>query len=450
MIKYLILFILICIDLRASSRLIAVGDILLSRNVEKEIKIGINPNPWSELSFPADASVLGNFEGAVGTSEKCDESLKYCFHVQASRIELLRNAGFTHLGLENNHANDLGPAGKAASLNAFEQSNLTGLTFDQSPFFLRKNGITVAIISFDLTNGPTPLSLVRRKIRLAKPLADWVVLFIHWGEEFLTFPSSKQKALAKDFTSWGADVIWGHHPHVIQSPACVNGRPVYFSLGNHLFDQRNASTHRGLAIDCEFNRSNFSCQQRGTIRSAKSTLVNWEKRLLPALACESVKKNVGPRLHWKAETTSKGNIFMYLDNGFEIFRSTAPAVTYFSPFYTANKTETFFIGHMAHSNFDKRVALRPAVYVVNKNKLRPIWKGTTLAYPPEDFEILGDKKDFLCVWHEKNGYFLDKPTIPSDRLMAYEWNGFGFSKDRSPVHQAECQKWARSHGYVVQ
>ena len=59
-----------------------------------------------------------------------------------------------------------------------------------------------------------------------------------------------QQQQARWLVEHGADLIVGHHPHVVQAPACVEGRPVFFSLGNHLFDQKYAETKDGLIADC--------------------------------------------------------------------------------------------------------------------------------------------------------------------------------------------------------
>jgi poly-gamma-glutamate synthesis protein (capsule biosynthesis protein) len=75
-------------------------------------------------------------------------------------------------------------------------------------------------------------------MRLARSLAELVVVYIHWGSELLDWPNTGQREAAGWLIQNGADVIVGHHPHVVQTPECVRGRPVFFSLGNHVFDQR--------------------------------------------------------------------------------------------------------------------------------------------------------------------------------------------------------------------
>ncbi|HEY6305224.1 MAG TPA: CapA family protein [Candidatus Angelobacter sp.] len=59
----------------------------------------------------------------------------------------------------------------------------------------------------------------------------------------------------------GADLILGHHPHVIQRPECVSGRPVFFSLGNHVFDQANPKTKEGMIADCRIYAGRLRCQE---------------------------------------------------------------------------------------------------------------------------------------------------------------------------------------------
>jgi poly-gamma-glutamate synthesis protein (capsule biosynthesis protein) len=73
------------------------------------------------------------------------------------------------------------------------------------------------------------------------------------------WPSESQQAAARWLIAHGADLIVGHHPHVTQAAACVAGRPVFYSLGNHLFDQKYPETKQGLIADCRIADGRLRC-----------------------------------------------------------------------------------------------------------------------------------------------------------------------------------------------
>jgi len=105
-----------------------------------------------------------------------------------------------------------------------------------------------------------PSSEVSEKLRLAREDADLVVVSIHWGVEYQRIPSAQQRGQARWLIQHGADLIVGHHPHVVQPPECIQGHPVFFSLGNHVFDQTYPPTKDGLLADCRLISGKLTCQ----------------------------------------------------------------------------------------------------------------------------------------------------------------------------------------------
>ena len=130
--------------------------------------------------------------------------------------------------------------------------------FRRISLFLRLGEKTISLVPFTLVSArdgqpaSVPSPLVAQKLRLARQLSNLVVVYVHWGAELFDWPQPSQYEQAKWLVRNGADLIIGHHPHVIQKPECVSGKPVFFSLGNHLFDQKYPETKKGLIADCEF------------------------------------------------------------------------------------------------------------------------------------------------------------------------------------------------------
>ncbi|MEO7651145.1 MAG: CapA family protein, partial [Bryobacteraceae bacterium] len=247
-------------------RLLFTGDILLSRQVRAEIE-RTGRSPWSNFPelFRTATWVAGNLEGAVGDAKNCVASTPAspCFDIPPKLIPLLSKAGFHALGIENNHAGDLGTAGRAATVQALGAAGLAALRLEDSPAFFRFGDITVAVIAYSQLAGrdgtgavPIPSDTLRQKLRLARRLASLVVVSVHWGSELLDWPNAAQREAAAWLVKNGADLIIGHHPHVVQKPECVSGRPVFYSLGNHVFDQKYPRRRKASSPIAASNRAN--------------------------------------------------------------------------------------------------------------------------------------------------------------------------------------------------
>jgi len=285
-------------------RLLFTGDILLTRQVEVELNRTVR-SPWSGLQklFRSATWVGGNFEGAIGPTSNCLGSKSPCFATPETAAELLRRSGFRLVTVENNHAGDLGSSGREKSANVLEQAGLLVVDFNNSPHVIQLGKTSIAVVAITLIPAADgrvqhiPSAEVSEKLRLARQRANLVVVSIHWGSELMAWPSDSQRKEAAWLVREGADVILGHHPHVIQRPECVSGTPVFFSLGNHLFDQANPKTKDGMIADCRVLRGRLRCQglrthtESGTTfpstaipdRTADSTLATCTPRIAPVL-----------------------------------------------------------------------------------------------------------------------------------------------------------------------
>jgi Bacterial capsule synthesis protein PGA_cap len=250
-----------------SARLLFTGDILLSRHVASELEHR-RVSPWARFTdlFHNAQWVSGNLEGAFGSPSDCIESAHLCFASADSSVEFLRLAGFHGLTLENNHAGDLGRAGREHTRHLLEQESLVPIDFENSPQFARAGDATLALISVTLIPAAdgrvqqVPSPEIAEKLRTARKRADLVVVSIHWGSEYQRLPGAGQRAQARWLIQQGADLIVGHHPHVVQPPECIDDHPVFFSLGNHVFDQTYPPTKEGLIADCRLEGGRLSCR----------------------------------------------------------------------------------------------------------------------------------------------------------------------------------------------
>lgn len=176
-------------------------------------------------------------------------------------IDGIINAGVDMVTTANNHMLDKGEKGVLSAIDYYEEKNLpyTG-TFkspeDKSTIrVMNVNGIKIAVLAYAYgTNGiPVPagkdylVSILEPKkvlddIEEAKEKSDIILLALHWGDEYARTPNQTQKELAHQFIEAGADIIFGHHPHVLQPIEWID-KPdggkgvVVYSLGNFLNGQ---------------------------------------------------------------------------------------------------------------------------------------------------------------------------------------------------------------------
>ncbi len=186
--------------------------------------------------------------------------------------------GFDVFNQANNHTLDKGEKGLSAALEEWEkypQALVTGVYKDEDDYNNIRtkdvNGIKFAFIGMtELTNGlslpqNTPLVLLRtfeegkikERIEKAKEIADIVVVNVHWGVEYSHTPAQSQKNLANNMAEWGADLIIGHHPHVLQPIEKIytsDGREVIcaYSLGNFISAQSKGPRMVGGILDVSF------------------------------------------------------------------------------------------------------------------------------------------------------------------------------------------------------
>lgn len=187
-------------------------------------------------------------------------------------LRVIKEAGFDFLSLANNHIGDGGitriPETVAAVAAAGMQSGGAGanLADAQRPWLTEVGGITLGIVAVDQVNpgyharvnrpGSAPIGVLemRASISAARAAgADVVIVFPHWGLEFQAQPTASQRRFAKRAIEAGADMILGSHSHWASAMEVINGKPVFYSMGNFVFDQNwSVETSEGIVIESTF------------------------------------------------------------------------------------------------------------------------------------------------------------------------------------------------------
>ncbi|SHJ28239.1 poly-gamma-glutamate synthesis protein (capsule biosynthesis protein) [Geosporobacter subterraneus DSM 17957] len=169
----------------------------------------------------------------------------------------LKAAGFNILNLANNHTLDYGPEGLIDTLEVLEENGIlplgAGLNAQEArqPVFVNIKGITVGFLGYSqfppegylyFSDRPEVARInpdtISAEITRAKESCDFLVISFHWGKEYDVYPSEFQKSLARLAVDRGGDLILGHHPHVLQSMEKYQGKLIFYSLGNFVFDRQ--------------------------------------------------------------------------------------------------------------------------------------------------------------------------------------------------------------------
>lgn len=261
--------------------LLFFGDMMLDRSVKKQIDaIGANElfKPLlenDEMFFKRHDIVHANLEGPIGDKRR-PTSKSIAFNFDPKLIPFLQEYGFTTFNLANNHTLDMGK-------EAFEETkkNLTNgkiefygeqYTADEDALLIKKiNEVKIAFIGVNDTNSPLSWIEVEKLIKQAEQDGDITIVNIHCGAEYKLASNDRQQKLAHKMIDSGVDIIIGHHPHVVQEIEIYKDRPIFYSLGNFIFDQYfSTETQQGISIAITLNDPTRMLIRLYPLRSQKS------------------------------------------------------------------------------------------------------------------------------------------------------------------------------------
>lgn len=255
--------------------LIAAGDILMHNT---EIWSGEQPGGTYKFDFfgPVESLISsGDYASADFEAAMAGPQSGYTgyplFNSPDEMATAMRQAGFNLIVTANNHVLDRGVTGTLRTLQVLRSTGLDTLgvygSQAEADSLLIKDirGVKVGYLAYTYgTNGiPVPKDYpylvnildkqrVLKDIARIRPQVDFLVLVLHWGNEYQVEPTSEQKTMASDFLSAGADVILGSHPHVVGPMEVVQSgegkKVVAYSLGNFIGDQIGVERNSGAML----------------------------------------------------------------------------------------------------------------------------------------------------------------------------------------------------------
>ncbi len=284
--------------------LVAGGDILLDRGVAETVKV-----KGKGVDFPFDGgtvtitsryccsfmgwdlpkikrtgdagamrALLDGADLAIANFENpAPDAFKYhtagtVFSADPALIKGLAGAGIDFVSLANNHIKDAGAKGILQTMKNLDDWGIAhagagaNLAEARRPALLKAGGVTVAVLGYDTIAGgyfatasragSAPMTAANVKADVAaarKAGADIVIVFPHWGTEYDPTPFGGQRTLAETAIDAGADMVIGNHAHWAAGMEVYKGKPIWYALGNFVFDQTwSEPTMEGITLELTF------------------------------------------------------------------------------------------------------------------------------------------------------------------------------------------------------
>ncbi len=240
-------------------RILFGGDLMFDRHIRTALRKQGNDfalAPLKETLAQADL-VVANLEGPITDNASRSETSavgardNYYFTFDPAVAPLLKEFHIGAVNLGNNHISNFGQAGEQSTEKYLAAAGVkffgAPVSDDKRILFQTIQGVKIALVNYDqfIFKGKEK---ALADIRTAKEQAAVVILYTHWGTEYV--PATEPiKVLAHQFIEAGVDLIIGSHPHVVEETEVYRGKTVYYSLGNMVFDQYfSEETKHGLLV----------------------------------------------------------------------------------------------------------------------------------------------------------------------------------------------------------
>ena len=304
--------------------LVLVGDTMLAHKAVPIIKRKGVDYPYENVGVvlqQADIAV-GNLEGPVATVGEPAPDKSFTFCSKPEVVKGMAKAGFDVFTLANNHSGDYGNEALLQTLEILKENGIKfcgageNITEACKPAMVKVKGKTFAFLSysrtypfefFAKTNKPGTANGLPGyfvpDIKKAKKNADFVVIGFHWGGEYVQEPRDYQRDFAKKAIDAGADVVFGHHPHILQGIEIYKNKLIAYSLGNFVFGTYNQKAKHSVVMRVIFEGNSVK-----RIELLPINVLNVEVQFCPRLLADAEAKAVIDELgdlSSKWETTIK-------------------------------------------------------------------------------------------------------------------------------------------------
>jgi len=248
-------------------KILFLGDLMLDRYIGQMAEK--HQDPCYNFSLIKDFLksydlVIVNNEGTItgkdsisrDTTPEQREHFRFTFSPEVLRCYLENNIKMVSLG--NNHILDFGKEGLEETIRNLDSHSINyfgnPLDNEQNAREIEVPGEKLALVAYNQFFGLN-IDEVISQIRELRSKGVEVIVFCHWGEEYKNNSNEKQKDLARKFIDAGAGAVIGSHPHVIQEEERYKGRPIFYSLGNFIFDQYfSKESMKGMGVELDIKK----------------------------------------------------------------------------------------------------------------------------------------------------------------------------------------------------
>ncbi|MBM3255973.1 MAG: CapA family protein [Candidatus Moranbacteria bacterium] len=250
-----------------------LGDVMFDRHIRQAAEKQGNDFIFEKIKnllTESDLSVA-NLEGpitdnkSVSVGSKIDTKNNFIFTFDPSLAKTLAAYQIKIVNLGNNHIFNFGAEGIAQTkkyLDAAKVEHFGDISADNSETLTKEiDGLKLFFVNYNYAaNGSRERALA--DIRETEEQSGVTIVYTHWGTEYRTGnPEPAIRNLAREFVDAGADLIIGAHPHVIQNSEEYQGKKIYYSLGNFIFDQYfSPETQKGLAVKVWVNPKDYTME----------------------------------------------------------------------------------------------------------------------------------------------------------------------------------------------
>lgn len=232
---------------------ILTGDVMLGRTVmTKSLDLYDPVYPFRKVASEltnADIVFINLENPIVDDCPRIYKGFKFC--ATPKMVEGLTASGVDVVTLANNHSGNFGQDGIEETVKTLESRGIliTGLGKLST---MTVNEVEFGFLGFDFVSGE-PKVTDFELVSSSNDKVDVLIVGVHWGNEYTEKASSIQREWAERLVEAGADVVVGHHPHWVQEKENINGKAVYYSLGNFVFDQMwSEKTREGTVVQLTY------------------------------------------------------------------------------------------------------------------------------------------------------------------------------------------------------
>ncbi len=273
-----------------SLTIVAVGDIMMGTTYpEKRLPPDDGREIFKDVAQILSSAdlTLGNLEGPLTEIGMCTKKIEkgrcYAFKTPPHYAQYLFNAGFDFMNLKNNHTNDFGPEGISSTIGALEKYGIKYGTDNKNGEFTIRN-MKICIICFSTSNWGNSICNIKdaqKKVAELSRRYDIIIVSFHGGGEgtkylhtrdtfeyFMGWPRGNVVQFAHAVIDSGADLVWGHGPHVPRGIEVYKDRLIAYSLGNFFTWGFNLDDERGYAPILKVTLGSNGAFKQGEIISA--------------------------------------------------------------------------------------------------------------------------------------------------------------------------------------